>query len=60
MDLSIPLILALTWGGTALIFWGVLRIVFKSQPKVHENVSTDEETGIVDEIKNIQRELRRL
>jgi hypothetical protein len=60
MDMSIPLILVLAWGGTALVTWGVCQIAFKCQPKAHERKSIEKETGGIDEIKNLQRELRRL
>ena len=60
MDLSIPLILVLEWGGTALVIWGVWQIAFHSRPKVREEKSIDQEVSVVDEIKTLQRELKRL
>jgi len=60
MDMSIPVILFLEWGGTALIVWGIWQLAFKSQPKKRMQEPIGEEGNVADEIKNLQRELRRL
>ncbi|HEX9908547.1 MAG TPA: hypothetical protein VGB78_08830 [Thermoplasmata archaeon] len=60
MDMSIPLILFLAWGGTALVIWGFSQIAFKGQPKKRAQESIGEEGNLADEIKSLQRELRRL
>ena len=60
MDLSIPLILILAWGGSALVIWGIWELAFRSKPKRSIPEVTANEPDIAVEIINLQRELRRL
>ena len=59
MDLSTLLILVLAWGGTALVIWGIWQLGFRDQEK-RILPETTQEADVTDEIKNLQRELRRL
>jgi len=60
MDLSIPLILILAWGGSALVIWGIWELAFRSQGKRSTPEITTNESDVAVEIKNLQRELRKL
>jgi hypothetical protein len=60
MDMSIPLIPILAWGGSALVIWGVWQLAFRSQGKRCIPEITTNESDVAVEIKNLQRELRRL
>ena len=60
MDLSIPLILVLAWGGVALVIWGFWQLAFRSQGKRSIPEIATNESDVAVEIKNLQRELRRL
>jgi len=60
MDMSIPLILVLAWGGSAFVIWGIWELAFRSKPKRSIPEITTNESDIAVEIKNLQRELRRL
>jgi hypothetical protein len=60
MDMSIPLILILAWGGTALVLWGFWELAFGSQGERSIPEITTNEGDVAVEIRNLQRELRRL
>ena len=60
MDLSTLLILVLAWGGTALVIWGIWQLAFRSQGKRSIPEITTNESDVAVEIKNLQRELRKL
>ena len=60
MDLSIPVILFLEWGGTALVIWGVWQVAFNGSPTIREEKSIDEEVGLADEIRTLETEVRNL
>ena len=60
MDLSTLLILVLAWGGVALVIWGIWELAFRSKPKRSIPEITTNESDIAVEIKNLQRELRKL
>jgi len=45
MDLSIPVILFLEWGGTALVIWGVWQVAFNGSPTIREEKASMKKLG---------------
>lgn len=59
MDMSIPVILALEWIGTALIIWGVWQLAFKVRLEKSKK-EVKNQSDVSSEIRMLQRELKRL